>query len=100
MEKEAFFSIYDLLIACYAISMVLLTWCFFFNQKNIAYVLELKEQISRLETEHQKELAKATLKAQDKANYRRVINQLIDYHTRKKQNDKVTMYQDKLKQLK
>ncbi len=42
----------------------------------------------------------ATLKAQDKANYRRVINQMIDYYTRKKQNDKVTFYQDKLKQLK
>ncbi len=42
----------------------------------------------------------ASLKAQDKANYRRVINQMIDYYTRKKQNDKVTFYQDKLKQLK
>ncbi|MGZ8545706.1 MAG: hypothetical protein ACXWV0_10440, partial [Flavisolibacter sp.] len=42
----------------------------------------------------------ATLKAQDKANYRRVINQMIDYYTRKKQNDKITFYQDKLKQLK
>ncbi len=40
------------------------------------------------------------LKIQDRANYRRVINQLIDYHTRKKQNDKVTFYEEKLKQLK
>lgn len=42
----------------------------------------------------------ATMKAQDKANYRKVINQLIDYYSRKKQTDKVTFYQDKLKQLK
>jgi hypothetical protein len=42
----------------------------------------------------------ANMKGADKANYRRVINQLIDYYTRKKQNDKVTFYQDKLKQLK
>ncbi len=41
----------------------------------------------------------ASLKAQDKANYRKVINQLIDYHQKKKQADKVTMYQDKLKTL-
>jgi hypothetical protein len=39
------------------------------------------------------------LKAQEKANLRRVVNQLIDYHTRKKQADKVAFYQDKLKQL-
>jgi hypothetical protein len=37
------------------------------------------------------------LKAQDKANYRKVTNQLIDYHQRKKQADKVAMYQAKLK---
>jgi len=43
--------------------------------------------------------AEASLKAQDKANYRKVINQLIDYHQRKKQADKVTMYQNKLKSL-
>ena len=41
----------------------------------------------------------ATLKAVDKANYRKVINQLIDYHQRKKQTDKVAMYQEKLKSL-
>jgi hypothetical protein len=41
----------------------------------------------------------AHLKAQDKANYRKVINQLIDYHQRKKQTDKVAFYQDKLKTL-
>jgi hypothetical protein len=44
--------------------------------------------------------AETTMKAQDKANYSKAINQLIDYYTRKKQNDKVTFYQDKLKQLK
>jgi hypothetical protein len=37
------------------------------------------------------------LKAQDKANYRKVVNQLIDYHQRKKQADKVAQYQAKLK---
>ena len=41
-----------------------------------------------------------TLKAQDKANYRKVINQLIDYYTRKKQTDKVTALEEKLKTLK
>lgn len=40
-----------------------------------------------------------TLKAQDKANLRKVINQLIDYHQRKKQADKVAFYQEKLKTL-
>lgn len=42
----------------------------------------------------------ASLKSADKANYRRVINQLIDYHTRKKQMDKVAFYQEKLKNVK
>ena len=46
------------------------------------------------------EKEEGNLKAQDKANYRRVINQMIDYYTRKKHSDKVTFYQDKLKQLK
>jgi len=41
----------------------------------------------------------ANLKAVDKANMRKVINQLIDYHQRKKQADKVTFYQDRLKSL-
>ncbi|HEU4632847.1 MAG TPA: hypothetical protein VFS22_02620 [Flavisolibacter sp.] len=41
----------------------------------------------------------AHAKAQDKANYRKTINQLIDYHQRKKQADKVAFYQDKLKTL-
>lgn len=40
------------------------------------------------------------LKPVDKANYRSVINQLIDYHTMKKQSDKVKLYDDKLKNLK
>jgi hypothetical protein len=39
----------------------------------------------------------SNLKPQDKANYRKVVNQLIDYHNRKKQTDKVAMYQEKLK---
>jgi tetratricopeptide (TPR) repeat protein len=41
----------------------------------------------------------AHAKAQDKANFRKVINQLIDYHQRKKQADKVAFYQAKLKTL-
>ncbi len=41
----------------------------------------------------------AHTKAQDKANYRKVINQLIDYHQRKKQADKVAFYQAKLKTI-
>jgi len=40
-----------------------------------------------------------SMKAQDKANYRKVINQLIDYHQRKKQTDKVTTLQARLKSL-
>lgn len=39
------------------------------------------------------------LKPADKSNYRRVVNALIDYHTRKKQMDKVTFYQNKLKEI-
>jgi hypothetical protein len=39
------------------------------------------------------------MKIQDKVNYRKIINELIDYHQRKKQTDKVTFYQDKLKTL-
>jgi hypothetical protein len=41
----------------------------------------------------------AHTKAQDKANYRKIINQLIDYHQRKKQVDKVASLQEKLKTL-
>lgn len=40
-----------------------------------------------------------TMKTQDKVNYRKVINQLIDYYQRKKQTDKVNFYQEKLKTL-
>ena len=43
--------------------------------------------------------AQTNMKAQDKANYRKVIDQLIEYYQRKKQNDKVAFYQDKLKTL-
>jgi hypothetical protein len=43
--------------------------------------------------------AEASLKAQDKANYRKVINQLIDYYQKKKQTDKATALQAKLKTL-
>jgi hypothetical protein len=39
--------------------------------------------------------AQGELKAQDKTNYRKVTDQLIDYYTRKKMNDKVTFYQNK-----
>ncbi|HEU0064398.1 MAG TPA: hypothetical protein VFQ58_05175, partial [Flavisolibacter sp.] len=40
-----------------------------------------------------------TMKTTDKVNYRKVINELIDYYDRKKQTDKVAMYQAKLKTL-
>ena len=39
--------------------------------------------------------AQSELKAQDKTNLRRVTDQLIDYYSRKKMNDKVTFYQNK-----
>jgi tetratricopeptide (TPR) repeat protein len=39
--------------------------------------------------------AKPDLKSQDKVSYRKVTDQLIDYYTRKKMNDKVTFYQNK-----
>jgi len=39
--------------------------------------------------------AQSELKPQDKTNYRKVTDQLIDYYTRKKMNDKVTFYQNK-----
>ena len=42
----------------------------------------------------------ATMKPQDKANYRKSIDQLIDYHTRKKQMDKVASYEAKKKEIK
>lgn len=40
-----------------------------------------------------------TLKPQDKANYRIVLNQLTDYYTRKKQTAKVTELQAKVKSM-
>lgn len=40
------------------------------------------------------------LKTQDKANYRKTVNQLIDYYNRKKQNDKIPPLEEKLKTLK
>jgi hypothetical protein len=40
-----------------------------------------------------------TMKSQDKVNYRKAINELIDYYERKKQTDKVAFYQQKLKTL-
>lgn len=43
--------------------------------------------------------AQATLKAQDKANYRIVLGQLADYYNHKKQPDKATAYQQKQKAL-
>jgi len=43
--------------------------------------------------------AQANLKGGEKANLRKAIDQLIDYHDRKKQADKVSMYNQKLKTL-
>ncbi len=43
--------------------------------------------------------SQTTLKPQDKANYKIVLGQLVDYHTRKKQADKVAAYQAKQKSL-
>lgn len=40
------------------------------------------------------------LKSQDKVNYRKVTDQLIDYYTRKKMNDKITFYQNKKASMK
>lgn len=41
----------------------------------------------------------SNLKPQDKANYRIVLGQLVDYHNRKKQADKAAAYQAKIKTL-
>lgn len=40
------------------------------------------------------------MKAVDKANYRSVLNQMVDYYTMKKQADKAKLYNDKIKSLK
>jgi tetratricopeptide (TPR) repeat protein len=42
----------------------------------------------------------ATLKTQDKTNYRKVTDYLIDYYTRKKMNDKVAFYTTKKGEIK
>jgi hypothetical protein len=42
----------------------------------------------------------ATLKTQDKANYKKSLNLLIDYYTRKKQTDKVPPLEAKIKEIK
>ncbi|MGZ5189595.1 MAG: hypothetical protein ACXWCZ_01175 [Flavisolibacter sp.] len=72
--------------------------------KKKAINAKLDEKYEGLYTHSQKAYdnfsKETTLKAQDKANYRKVINQLIDYHTRKKQTDKVAALEEKLKQLK
>jgi hypothetical protein len=44
--------------------------------------------------------AKTDLKPQEKTNYRKVTDQLIDYYTRKKANDKVAFYQGKKAEIK
>jgi len=44
--------------------------------------------------------AETTMKAQDKVNYRKSINQLIDYYGRKNNTERVNFYTDKLKQIK
>ncbi len=49
---------------------------------------------------HQQYEKMPELKAGEKANYRIMTNQLIDYYRNKKQADKVKMYEDKLKTLK
>lgn len=67
------------------------------NAKQSAKYEELFPYIQKSYDLYSKDLS--TLKANDKANLRRTINQLIDYHQRKKQQDKVTFYQDKLKSL-
>src|SRR5215203_3038432 len=41
----------------------------------------------------------AHTRAQDKANYRKIMNELVDYHQRKKQPDQVAFYQGKIKTL-
>lgn len=43
--------------------------------------------------------ADKNMKIQDKANFRKVVNQLVDYYTKKKNTEKVTFYQNKLKTL-
>lgn len=40
------------------------------------------------------------MKTVDKANYRSVLNQMVDYYTMKKQADKAKVYNDKIKNLK
>jgi hypothetical protein len=40
------------------------------------------------------------LKTVEKANYRSVLNQMVDYYTVKKQADKAKLYNDKVKNLK
>jgi len=40
------------------------------------------------------------MKIQDKTNYRKVVNQLMDYYTRKKNTERIAFYQNKLKELK
>lgn len=43
--------------------------------------------------------SQSTLKPQDKANYKIVLGQLVEYHNRKKQADKAAMYQAKQKEI-
>jgi hypothetical protein len=43
--------------------------------------------------------AQTNMKSSDKVNLRKAIDQLIDYHDRKKETDKVNMYRQKLKTL-
>lgn len=49
---------------------------------------------------HQQYEKMPEMKVGEKANYRIMTNQLIDYYRQKKQPDKVKMYEDKLKTLK
>ena len=43
--------------------------------------------------------SRSDLKMVDKANYRSVLNQLVNYYKRKNQEDKVKQYEDKIKEL-
>jgi tetratricopeptide (TPR) repeat protein len=43
--------------------------------------------------------AQTTLRPQDKANFKIILTQLVDYHNRKKQADKAATYQAKIKTL-
>jgi hypothetical protein len=59
------------------------------TEEQYTYALNAYESFNKMEE----------LKPADKANFRAVTNALIDYHRIKKQNDKMKVYEDKLKTL-